>query len=43
MNEDKNEGQREKVGAGRESTILISFEKHAIINFFACDRLDRVL
>lgn len=25
---------------GMGSTILISFQKHALINFFACDRLD---
>lgn len=28
---------------GVERTVLISFQKHAIINFFARDRLDRVL
>ena len=38
----KEKGQREK-GGGMESTILISFQKHALINFFARDRLVRVL
>lgn len=35
----KNEkGKEERLG--EESTVLISLQKHAIINFFACDRLE---
>lgn len=38
----KNEKGKEK-RLGEESTVLISLQEHAIINFFACDRLERVL
>lgn len=39
QSEIKGKGVRQKVGV-MESTILIGFQKHALIHFFACDRLD---
>lgn len=41
--EQQKEKGKEKRSGGMKSTILISLQKKAIINFFACDRLERVL
>lgn len=46
VRQQQGESQRKRAkrkGGGMESTVLISFQKHALINFFARDRLVRVL